>query len=126
MTEKCQRTYQKKNVIAVPQKRQHKIENLVTWRHNEVCNSLALTKTQAFTYYPVHEKPLIYSSNYGTEKKDSHYQHHKKAVRPRCDIHIRHLWQCQTDTIINVRVMNTYTEIYILHPLENIMEIQYK
>ena len=42
----------------------------------------------------------------------------------RVDLQIRHLWQHQTNTIIDVRVMGTYVKSYLYRPLEYILETQ--
>ena len=36
------------------------------------------------------------------------------------NLHIRHIWQLQTDTIIDVKVMGKDKKYYIFHTLENV------
>ena len=85
--------------------------------------------TQVFTPQFVHEKPIIYLLWDGTEQKkpgfninDTSYHAAGLCVDP----HICHLWQRQTDTIIDFRVTDTDSKSYISHPLDNVLEIHEK
>ena len=75
--------------------------------------------TQYFTTYCVHGEPLIYLIWYGKVPKkldvtiNSTSEH---AVGLRGDLQILHLWQGQTDTIIDVRVMYSYAKTYTPFP----------
>ena len=41
-------------------------------------------------------------------------------------LHIHHLWQCQTDTTIDVRVTETDAKSHLKHSLDTVLEIQEK
>ena len=102
---------------------------LGTVNDNAVRDSLIPMATKYFTPSSVHDKPIKSSGWDKTGPKHADVTINDTSdhvVGLRRDLQIRHLWQHQTDTIIDVTVTDTYSKTYIYHPLDNVAEMQEK
>ena len=98
-------------------------------RQNEARDLLALMEIQDFTYYSVHNEPLISSSQDKTgiiHPKININATSKHAAGICTYLHINHLWQCHTDTIIDTRVSEIDAKTYRFHSLDKFVERQEK
>ena len=92
----------------------------MTGSHNKVHDSLDLMSTEVITSYSVLNQPNISSRRDRTGPKladvtiNATSDH---AAGLHGDLQIRHLWQSQTETIIDDIMTDTDDKTYISHPL---------
>ena len=111
----------------------YKVGGLVRGCHNEVWDSLVLMRTQPCSSYSTQYEPIISTSWYATVMVDPStgqpiiitvHLFFDHANLSRGDLQISHLWQCQIDTIIDVRAINTYAKYYLYWPRQYVLATQ--
>ena len=118
-----------------------KVGGMVMGCHNEVHDLISVMRTQAFYSYSIRNKPIISTSRGGTGTHSHRHQadritgqmnniivnvtsNHVEGLQG--DLHIHHMWQRQTENIIDVRVTDTYVKSCLSRPLDNVMETKEK
>ena len=104
LPERCDK-YSINKPLMVEHSIQLKVGGMLMGRHSKVRNYLALMAIHDFTTIYYHNKPILYSSRYITVTRQLDVAINatsEHAERLRGDIQIRHLWQHQTDTVIDV------------------------
>ena len=77
-------------------------------RHNKLCDGVSDLAIKAFTPMHVHDDPKIYTGRAVQGGKDKLKGYPSKDVgEPKGDLLIRDLWKQGTDSIHNMRVVNT-------------------
>ena len=77
-------------------------------RHNDLCDGVSDLVIKAFTPMHVHDDPKIYTGRAVQGGKDKLKGHPSKDVGElKGDLLIRDLWTQGTDSIHNMRVVNT-------------------
>ena len=88
---------------------------LVIARHNEICEKLLYLSRRDFTPASIRAEPLIHQGRTRSEKEIR--QVSDKDRETWGGVMVQGLWDCQFDTIINVKIGDSDEDLYKYRPM---------